>query len=469
MADPQVPSIAPVTQAAPGPGEDISAILNQVSQQVQKPLPSQYVQGTSVAQPRVQPVQQYQPKDENNQPLNNQATSLKMARTKNAFAELANVVGKAGQQLQQKKQDLLKEDLKTVMTAKENIANAQVILQQDPQNKMAQGVLDANKKQLEAILTDPKKQKQLSKALDISFTDMDKNKTPEVKAYQDAAKEFKAAGPFTSNNPAEHAVSLQALSAGGSQQPGSQQQQPQAQQQPKTPHADAALAKDLPNVQANPQYAVAQKQQEDAQKQLTQYVIPRLITAEAQKQVQAVKDGNAAARLEFSKAQDFVRESARIEAAAKLEDTKAKAAMQLQIRRDADAMSRTMLNVNARLKVAEMEQIPKEEKAKMQAESLGLVDKDIATVTKTKLDLDKALVDAQNQKDDVRVKQIEMMQNYTDLHLSTLNAFRQEKAVGIYGRVSEGRDGRSGGGGSTKKVAGADLSDEPEDDDSDDY
>lgn len=457
MPEPQVASIAPVTQAAPGPGEDISAILNQVSAQVQKPLPPQYVQGTSVAQPRVTPVQQYQPKNENNQPLNNQATSLKMARTKNAFAELANVVGKAGQQLQQKKQDSLKEDLKTVMTAKENIANAQVILKQDPQNKMAQGVLDANKKQLEAILTDPKKQKQLTKALDISFTDMDKNKTPEVKAYQDAAKEVKAAGAFTSDNPAEHQVAQGAEKIN------------QQQQQPKTPHADAALAKDLPNVQANPQYAVAQKQQEDAQKQLTQYVIPRLITAEAQKQVQAVKDGNAAARLEFSKAQDFMRESAKIEAAAKLEDTKAKAAMQLQIRRDADAMSRTMLNVNARLKVAEMQQIPKEEKAKMQADSLALIDKDISTVTKTKLDLDKALVDAQNQKDDTKVKQIQMMLDYTDLHLSTLNAFRQDKAVGIYGRVGATHDAGSKSTGTTKQGVGSDLSDEPEDDDSDDY
>lgn len=459
MPEPQVPSIAPVTTAPAGPGEDISALLGQVAQQATQQLPPQYTQGTTIAQPRVQPVQQYQQQNENRQPLNNQATSLRQARTQNAFASLANVVGKAGQAIQEKKQNLLKEDLKTVMSAKENIANAQAVLQQDPNNAMAKGVLAANQKQLEAILTDPKKQKQLTKALDISFTDMDKNKSPEIKAYQDAMKEYKESGVFNANNPAEAKIAAQAGGASGGQQ---QSQQPQSA----TPHADAATAKDLPNIQNNPQYAAALKQREDAQKQLTQYVLPRMVTAEAQKQIQAAKDGNAAARAEYTAVMKFNEEAMKLIGAKELQSQKAKDAMQLQVRRDVDAMARTVTEVNARLKIASDKRLDPANNMKLKTEALDKVDQSMKAITAERMSISTQLSAA---KDDNEKAVLNKLLDYNTLKAEATNTYRQKVATEVYGRVAEGSSGRLGDGSTTESV-GANLSDEPDDDtDSDSY
>ena len=465
MDGPQVPSIAPVQQASGAPSEDIGGLLSQYSAQATAPLPPKYVQGTSIAEPRVMPVQPYQQKNENNQPLNNQATSLKMARTKNAFAEVANTLGKAGQQLQERKQTLLKEDLKTVMTAKQNIANAQVILQQDPNNAMAKGVLEANKKQLEAILNDPKKQKQLSKALDISFTDMDKNKKPEVVAGQQAIKEFKGEGEYTYNNPAEAKI---AAAAGKTLQDKAQEQQQQSQQS-QTPRADKALSKDLPSIQANPEYDAALKNQQTAQAKLTQYVIPALIKQESAAQIQAVKDGNAAARTQYKAVTDFTKAAMQEQSKMQLATQKAKDAMQLQMRRDADSMARTVTEVNARLKIAADKRLDPTNKLKVQTDALAKIDSDIKGITQERMSLSQQLANA---KTDEEKKTLGSLLDYNELKAKSMNTYRQGVATQVYGRVAEGSNDRLGDAGSSKKVVGTDLSDEPdpdEDDDSDDY
>ena len=91
----------------------------------------------------------------------------------------------------------------------------------------------------------------MQKALDISFVDPEKNKTPEVQAYQKAMAEFKEAGPFNADNPAEHAVAQAAKAPQMSDKPNVQGMIPPApnlQPVPKsqTPYADKALAKDMP-------------------------------------------------------------------------------------------------------------------------------------------------------------------------------------------------------------------------------
>jgi hypothetical protein len=452
--EPQIPNIAPVQTAPTVPSEDIGAMLGQYSQQATAPLPPRYIQGTSVAEPRLPPAPQFTPKNENNAPMTQQATSIKMARDKNAFAEIANTLGKAGQVLQERKQTLLKEDLKTVMTAKQNVANAQVVLQQDPTNKMAQAVLDANKKQLEAILSDPKKQKQLSKALDISFTDMDKNKKPEVVAGQQAIKEFKGEGQFTYNNPDEAKVAAQAHEAS----------QPKSQ----TPRADAALAKDLPSIQPNPEYDAALKNQQTAQAKLTQYVIPQLIKQESAAQIQAVKDGNAAARAEFKATTDFAKAAKEIQGRIEVANTRAKSAMAVAIQRDSSAMARTTMEVNARLKIANDKRLDPNTSMKLKTEALDKVDQSLKAITAERLSLNQQLL---NTKDDEEKKTLGHLLDYNKLKAEATNVYRQKVATEVYGKVSEGSDGRLGAG-STKKVAGTDLSDEPdedEDDDSDDY
>lgn len=453
MAEPQVPSIAPVSSAPQGQPDDIGALLTQTAAQATQTLPPQYVQGTSIAQPNIRPVVPYTPQNDNRQPLNNQATSLQQARRQNAFASLANVVGKAGQALQQQKQDRLKNDLKEVMTARENIANANAVLQTDPNNQMAKNVLAANKKSLEAILNDPKKAKQLEKALDVNFTDPDKNKTPEIKAYQDAMKDFKEAGIFNSDNPEE--AKIAAMAAQGKTAPP-----PTASN---TSRADQVLAKDLPNIQQNPQYAVAQKQQQDAQRQLNQYVLPRVIAAEAAKQVQLVKDGNAAARAEYKATMDFQRDAQKQIAALNLQNQKAKDAMQLQVRRDADAMSRVQTEVNARLKIAEDKRLDPGTSMKLKTEALDKIDASLKNITAERLSLASQLKTADT---DEEKETLGHLLDYNTIKAKATNEYRQKIATDIYGRVGEQLNDRTG----TAKPVGSNLSDEPdEDDDSDDY
>lgn len=400
---PQIPAIN-VEQASPLGGsalDNINAQVDSLSGIINRPLPSQYSTGTSIAQPRVPTVPQYKPVAME-QPISNQATSVQHARHHNAVAGLANMIGQAGQRIQEKKNENLKQDLTEVMSAKQNIANAKAVLAQDPNNKMAQGVLQENMKSLNAILSDPKKQKMLAKALDISYTDPEKNKTPEVKAYQEALKEFKAAGPFTSDNPAEHSISLQALSPGGSNAPGSQaNQKPAPKVQPQvsaTPYADAAIKKDLPTMENNPLYASALKQQEDAQKQMSQYVIPQMIKAQVTLQQQNLKDVNSADRARFkgiidlNKAyMDDVTKAANVDA-----ETKAK--IKAQGMRDATAMAQTKMRVDAMMKVAEDNRIGREDVAKIRTQAKDDLVKQITAANNDTIKLDQAKVDIQNDK-----------------------------------------------------------------------
>src|ERR1700692_767528 len=205
---PQIPDIAPVQ--APQQSAALDNTLSQVSQMATAPLPSMYSQGTQLAQPNVTPVRHAQELNQNVQPISMQVQDLKRARTQNAVAGLANTINRGAEAIQQRKQDALKARLVDVMQAKQNVANAQQVLQQDPNNKLAQQVLQANKKRMNDILSDPKHAKEMQKALDISFVDPEQNKTPEVQAFQQAHKEVQQAGPFNASNPQEAQVAKMA-------------------------------------------------------------------------------------------------------------------------------------------------------------------------------------------------------------------------------------------------------------------
>lgn len=480
MADQStVPGIPNINVETGGSGfNDLSQMLGSVAAQAQGPLPPQYIQGKTVAEPRIDAVVPYQPRNTNNQPLTTQATELARAHRKDAFNELANIVGKAGQAFQMKKQENLKEDLKSVMSAKTNIANAESVLQQDPNNAMAKQVMEQNKKSLEAILSDPKKQKMLAKALDVSFTDPEKNKTPEVMAYQKAMQEHKEAGAFNSDNPAEHQVAQRANEL-GDKLPAQQPQQPAQAQQPQqgTPRANQVLAKDLPGIQNNPQYAVALKQQEEAQKRIEQYIIPRMIQEEGAKQIQAIRDGHADARVEFKALTDFTRDAQKQVAAMDLQDKRAKDAMNLQARKDSAAMARTMQHVNASLKIAEDKRLDPSTKKKLETEALAAVDKDIASIAETKLKYDKAAfdinADTNMSKEDKasHLKEISKLQDYNTMHLGAMNEYRSQVSSKLYGAVAEtnpNAGAKSQGAIANSAVIGSDSSDES-DTDSDDY
>jgi hypothetical protein len=230
---------------------------------------------------------------------------------------MGNALGKAVQGYEQQKQDKLKNKIVDVMKAKQQVANANSVLQMpgatQEQKDLANKVLAANTKRINDVMSDPKDAKQMAKAFDISYSDPDKNKTPEVAAGLAAHKEFQAAGPHTADNPQEAAVAKlaqtpqQQMSA---QAPNFNVGTPQA---PKVisvsqanPRAAAVLAKDMPSIEANPQYAAALKQKEDAQKQYMT-LAPHIIDAKAKASLAAYNAGNAAARIQYKATTDMQR------------------------------------------------------------------------------------------------------------------------------------------------------------------
>src|SRR5271163_1305506 len=295
QAVPQIPDI--VVQQAPQQNLQLNDALSQVAAQANAPLPAMYSQGVTPQEPRIRPVPQFTPLNTNQRPIGGGSAQLKHTQNMNALASLANMVGRAGQAIAQKKQDQLKMDLTDVMQAKQNAENAQVVLQQDPNNKLAQQVLAANKKRLNDILSDPKKQKGLAKALDISFTNPEDNKTPEVQAGQQAMAQVRQAGQYNASNPQEAAVAKMAANGGKATPPASQQSQ---QPRSATPYADQAMARDLPALAANPQYAPAVAQQQAAQKALWTNIIPKAIQAQVDMQKTALQQNSANARAQYA-------------------------------------------------------------------------------------------------------------------------------------------------------------------------
>lgn len=477
-AVPQIADIAPQTTTQQG-GGSLDQLLGRVAAQAQGPLPSPYTRGTDVAQPTLPTVRQAPVMNANQAPITGQVADVKHARRQNAVAGLANAINAGAQQIQQRKQDALKERLKDVMQAKQNVANAQAVLQQDPNNKMAKSVMDANKKRLNDILTDPKHSKELQKALDISFVDPSENKTPEIQAFQAAHKEVQQAGVFNASNPQEAQVAKLA-SGGGAAQPVQAAQvhagppnpnQPAPAPKSATPYADKALSRDMPSIQANPAYGQALAQQQAAQKALYTNVLPAAIRAESAQQIEQIKQGNANARAQFKATTDFKMEAVKnMDKLGQLSQQE-KAAMARTIQTDSAAMARTTLEVNSRLKIAEDKRLDPVAKNKLQTEALSQIDKSITAITSERANLSTQMANAKNNPDEQRTIQTAL--NYNALKLEATNLFRQQTATKIYGNVAETNP--NGGSSATDKntgitAVGADDSDAgDEDDNSDDY
>ena len=62
-------------------------------------------------------------------PITGQVADVKRARRQNAVAGLANTISQAGNMIQEKKNNKLKDNLTDVMKAKQNVANATAAMQ----------------------------------------------------------------------------------------------------------------------------------------------------------------------------------------------------------------------------------------------------------------------------------------------------------------------------------------------------
>lgn len=390
QSTPTIPSIAPVQTAQPlATGQDIGSLLQPIVAKANAELPDPYQEGRQVAEPKIHPIVPFQPHNNQNQPVSGAAQDLRRARRKNSIADLGNAIGAAGQKIQEMKQQKLKDHLTDVMKSKQNIANAEAVLAKDPNNETAKKVLAANKEQLNTILSDPKIQKQMAKALDVSFVDPDKNKTPEVKAYQDAMKEFKEAGPFNSNNPAEHQVSQMAkqVEVGGTGKMGAPNTFMPAPNAPSasiakstTPYADAALKKDSLTIEANPLYAQAVKERADAQKQVSA-IIPKLIQANVQATIQAARDGNASAREVYKAQAKMVTDIMDNAAKQGVANTRALAEIKTAGIHASAQVRSAQIHADATIKASENRMFSEAQKLEVKKTGADILDKQISSMT----------------------------------------------------------------------------------------
>ena len=311
MADtPTIPDIAP-QQSGAMQSIDPEKYIAELRKQATQPLPNQIQQGSVPMQPNIQKPIQFQ-KKEMTTPATSQATAVKKSWHDNALRSVSNSIKDITQQVQQRKQDKMTQDATKFLTFQKNIDTAKQVLN-DPattqeQKKMAQSVLETNQKQrTDWIGSDKKVMKEISKMFDISFVDPEKNKTPEVQAGQAAMKKIAEAGPFSANNPQEAMVQKLAQT-GGQMQPTSivgtggqnklgsgiqQIQQQQAQQVKPNPNAyieKAIEAKQTPTLEANPAYAAEIARRDAQEKQINEYLMPKIIEGINQKEKQELEN-----------------------------------------------------------------------------------------------------------------------------------------------------------------------------------
>lgn len=268
----QVPQSAPVGQSSQIPS--INDILQVAGVIPSQPLPpsTQQEHQSNPKLPRVST----QPNPQQRQPLTSSVYDIKHARRMNAFAGAIGAIQNVTKEVQQKHQDDVAHDVTTILNAQHQIDSANRIVNDPNANaqdkKNAQATLEANTSAMNRVFGDPKRRKNMEKAFDVSFTDPSKNDTPEVKAMMQGQKQFQQSlqSGLNVNNDAEKRT--QELANGGQkdsiQSAHDSGLKVRGVDQPRAlnTYADQFLKSQPVGLGANPQYAEAVKQQEQAQK-----------------------------------------------------------------------------------------------------------------------------------------------------------------------------------------------------------
>jgi hypothetical protein len=330
--------------------------------QAAKVTASPYLYGSSQPTPQVPQLRQIEKADDNQKPISNTVQDKNYARMHNIAASIGNTVSSFVNEKKQKDHDALTQSIVTVGKAQQNISNAQQILNDpassDQDKKMAQGVMDQNKKLLDGKLSGPDGKK-IQKAFDISIDDPKKNDTPEIKAGQAAVKQLQQAtqSGLISDTPQEKALHDKATGqdagAKQAQQVNQVKQQVQSQNPSATPYADKFLSKQPQEISANPEYARQRKAAEDQEKQINEFIIPKLIQANADREKVLLQQDGLSNRTEYAGILGFQKEAMVL--AQKEQEADAKNAMELkkQGMANAGALARTQFRVNALLGAAD--------------------------------------------------------------------------------------------------------------------
>jgi hypothetical protein len=118
------------------------------------------------------------------------STNTKRKGIANLIIAASNIAGKYEQKNKDEQQRNLAIDIERIYQSIDGIQQAKDTLSQDPNNADAKAAIKKNQGIIDAMMSDPKKRKQISKAFDINFLDPSKNNKPEHGAMQQATKSY---------------------------------------------------------------------------------------------------------------------------------------------------------------------------------------------------------------------------------------------------------------------------------------
>lgn len=335
---------------------------------------------------------QFEMSDQNVRPVNDSVQERKLARQQNTFAALGNTVKSFINKHEEKKQTELTSEITTVMKAQQQINNAQSVLASDPNNAMAKAVLQRNMDVIQSKLSNDKLRTQIGKAFDVSFIDSSQNDTPEIKAGEAARKQVEAANKAgtAADTPEEKAVAE--MHANGGNPPVQQQQANAATQSSQRSHGvsyvDQFLKSQPTNISPNPEYGAQLAAEQAREKQITQYVIPKLMDAYTRKTVEEIRSGNANTREQYKGFISYQNQLNKLTNDAAIADAKNATAIRTQGMRDAASFRNAMLRANVSLGVADAKGIKGTALAKkMQEQAVQSWDNMISGIDKNNTEL----------------------------------------------------------------------------------
>lgn len=343
MIDPKSSSdaLASVVPNTGGGGDDIQSILSSagITDAAKRVTVPYAVSGTDIQTPKIHEPMMKAMKPEGITPHADTRYAERLAVRHNNFAQVTNALNQYANKKAADKFADNKADIATVMKAQQQIDNANLVLANDPNNAMAKQVIEQNKKIIEGKFADPKIGKMLQKAFDISFTDPEKNNTPEVKAMQEAQKEVKAAtaADVDHNTPAEKKVGEIADNGG----------KPPEQTKSATPLADKFLGKQVASIQNNPMYQEQLKQANIMEQKISQYVIPKIMDAYTKRALAEIHEGGALRREILKSDTDMRIAQARIIARSADVDAQNRTRLSAVAMEQRGAMARTMAKIAA--------------------------------------------------------------------------------------------------------------------------
>lgn len=345
----QLPTL-PSTASNEAVDPEIQNILKEVPQAT-LPTAAPYIKGSDanpyLKAPNIKPMV-----DNNTRPLSQTSGDIKLARQKNAFASVQNMVRSYTNKENQDKFEKLKTEIGTIMNAQKQIDNANAVLAEDPNNAMAKAVIEQNKKIIDAKFSDKSISKSLQKAFDISFTDPEQNNTPEVKAAQAAAKEHQQAvhSGTDVNNPQEKQIAAMAANGGKPPAQVTAQNTTQSAASPKqsnTPFADQFLKSTTSSIAPNPMYGAQLKAYQDQQKAITEYVIPKILDTYSKKYLEEIRQTGLNNRLEWKGAIEYQSHINKLLNDQAIQNSRNKTQITKQAMANYSAMQRLIFKTNA--------------------------------------------------------------------------------------------------------------------------